>query len=215
MWGSSGGPYSNRILFLLNQLAKLVGKSNIGPYRDDGLAILDASGPDLERMRKKIIKLFQSHRLKTIPNTKLVQTNFLDVTLDLKSRKYWPYRKPNDQPLYIHHHSNQPPAIKKQLPSMLSNRLSQLSCNQEEFEKAAPDYQEVMLKSGFAGELEYVKTNGSAKRSRKRNIVWFNPPYSDHLKTNIGKEFLKLVAIHFPHHHRLHKICNKSNIKVS
>ena len=98
---------------------------------------------------------------------------------------------------------------------MLSNRFSQLSCNQEEFEKAAPDYQEAMLKSGFADELEYVKTNGFAKRSRKRNIVWFNPPYSDHVKTNIGKEFLKLVAIHFPHHHRLHKICNKNNIKVS
>ena len=98
---------------------------------------------------------------------------------------------------------------------MLSNRLSQLSCNQEEFEKAARDYQEAMLKSGFAGELEYVKTNGSAKRSRKRNIVWFNPPYSDHVKTNIGKEFLKLVALHFPHHHWLHKICNNNNIKVS
>ena len=71
------------------------------------------------------------------------------------------------------------------------------------------------IESGFAGELEYVKTNGSAKRSRKRNVVWFNPPYSDHVKTNIGKEFLKLVAIHFPYHHRLHKICNKNNIKVS
>ena len=110
-----------------------------------------------------------------ITNTNLVQTDFLDVTLNLKSRKYWPYRKPNDQPLYIHHQSNHPPAIKKQLLSMLSNRLSQLSCNQEEFEKAAPDYQEAMLKSGFAGELEYVKTNGSAKRLRKRNIMWFNP----------------------------------------
>ena len=99
---------------------------------------------------------------------------------------------------------------------MLSNRLfSQLSCDQEEFKKATPDYQEAMLKSGFAGELIYVKTNGSAKRSRKRNIVWLNPPYSDHVKTNIGKEILKLVAIHFPHHHRLYKTCNKTNIKVS
>ena len=39
-------------LFLLHQLAKLAGKSNIGLYRDDGLAILDSSGPDLERLRK-------------------------------------------------------------------------------------------------------------------------------------------------------------------
>ena len=60
-----------------------------------------------------------------------------------------------------------------------------------------------------------MKTNGFDKSSRKRNIVCFNPPYSGHVKTNIGKEFLKLVAFYFPHHHRLHKICNKNNIKVS
>ena len=30
-------------------------KSSIGLYRDDGLAILYASDPDLERLRKKII----------------------------------------------------------------------------------------------------------------------------------------------------------------
>ena len=150
-----------------------------------------------------------------ILSTSLIQTDFLDITLDLKSRKYWPYHKPNDQPLNIHHQSNHPPAIKKQLPSMLSKRLLQLSCNQEEFEKAVPDYQVAMLKSGFAGEFEYVKTNSFANRSRKRNIMWFDPPYSDHVKTNIGKEFLKLVTIYFPYHHQLHKIWNKNNIKVS
>ena len=45
--------------------------------------------------------------------------------------------------------------------------------------------------------------------------MWFNPPYSNHVKNNIGKEFPKLVTIHFLHHYRLHKICNKNNIKVS
>jgi len=88
-------------------------------------------------------------------------------------------------------------------------------CNEEEFTKAAPEYKEALLKSGYNGGLEYVKTRSSAKRSRKRNIVWFNPPYSDHVKTNIRRKFLRLVAIHFPPHHRLHKICNKNNIKVS
>ena len=29
------------------------------------------------------------------------QTDFLDVTFNLKSGKYWPYCKPNDQPLYL------------------------------------------------------------------------------------------------------------------
>ena len=50
-----------------------------------------------------------------------MQTNFLDVTFNLKSKKYWSFREPNDQPLYIYMQSNQPPVIKKQLLSMLSN----------------------------------------------------------------------------------------------
>ena len=96
MGSSDGAEICDMVgLFLLHQLAKLVGKSNIGLYRNNGLAILVASGPELERLKRKIIKLFQSHGLKIISSTNLVQTDFLDVTLDLKSRKYWPYRKPN------------------------------------------------------------------------------------------------------------------------
>ena len=33
---------------------------------------------------------------------------------------------------------------------------------------------------------------------RKRNIIWFNPPYSMNVQTNIGREFLNLVGKHFP-----------------
>ena len=80
----------------------------------------DASGPSSERIKKRIIKLFQHHGLKITAETNLVQTNFLDVTLDLRSGRYWPFRKPNDQPLYIHRLSNHPPVIKKQLPLMLA-----------------------------------------------------------------------------------------------
>ena len=104
-------------LFILHQLSQLVGVKNIGLYREDGLAILEnASGPTSERIKKKIIKLFHQHGLNVTAETNLVQTNFLDVTFNLKSGKYWPYRKPNDQPLYIHQHSNHPPAIKKTTP---------------------------------------------------------------------------------------------------
>ena len=143
-------------LFMLNLIAPLVGKNNVGLYRDDGLAILEnASGPESERIKKKIIKLFQQYGLNISADTNLVQTDFLDVTFNLKSGKYWPYRKPNDQPLYIHQQSNHPPTIKKQLPSMLAKRLSLLSCNCDEFSKAIPDYVEAMRRSGHSGELEY------------------------------------------------------------
>ena len=53
------------------------------------------------------------------------------------------------------------------------------------------------------------------KRKRKRNIIWFNPPYSKNVKTNIGKTFLQLLSKHFPKDHEMHKIFNKNTVKIS
>ena len=51
-------------LFLLDQLAEILGKENVGLYRDDGLAVIkNSSGPAIERIRKMITKLFQQHSL--------------------------------------------------------------------------------------------------------------------------------------------------------
>ena len=46
-------------------------------------------------------------------------------------------------------------------------------------------------------------------------MIWFNPPYSDSVKTNIGKEFFRLLSKHFPSHHNLRKICKKNSVKLS
>ena len=35
------------------------------------------------------------------------------------------------------------------------------------------------------------------KKKRKCNILWYNPPYSANVKTNIGKIFFKLLNRHF------------------
>ena len=50
---------------------------------------------------------------------------------------------------------------------------------------------------------------------KKRNIIWFNPPYSKNVKTNIGKTFLQLLSKHFPKDHQMHKIFNKNTVKDS
>ena len=207
-------------LFLLSGLASIIGKSNVGLYRDDGIAILENTpGPDTERIKKKIMKFFQQNGLKITIDANVIQANFLDVTFNLQSDKYWPYRKPNDHPLYIHSRSNHPPSIKKQLPSMLAERLSQLSCNQHMFNKATVDYQEAMRKSGYHNELKYQHSSSptipAKTKKRKRKILWFNAPFSEHVKTNIGRNFLNLLEKHFPSRHRLHKICNKNTVKTS
>ena len=57
--------------------------------------------------------------------------------------------------------------------------------------------------------------NSGRKNTRKREVIWFNPPYSMNVETNIGKTFLKLVKKHFPRNNSFHKIFNKNTIKIS
>ena len=127
---------------------------------------------------------------------------------------HWPFSKPNERPLHIHQLSNHPLVIKEQRPQMLAARLSQLSCDNKEFSKV-PDYMDALNQSGHTDKLEYADIFGSKKKKRKRNITWFNTPFNEHVKTNIGKEFFRLLTKHYPLHHRLHKFCNKFNVKVS
>ena len=110
--------------------------------------------------------------------------------------------------------SNHPPNIIKQLPGMINQRISGLSFNEAEFNKAIPPYKDALKKSGYNCEFKYNKA-AATRRQRKRNYVWFNPPYSMNVKTNVGKTFLNLLNLHFPPHHRMRKLLNKNTVKVS
>ena len=125
-------------------------------------------------------------------------TDFLDITLDLQTGKFYPFRKANNEPQYLNTQSNHPPSIIKQIPAMISARISENSCNKEEFDKAAPIYNKALAESGYSETITYVEAKPKKKRSRKRNIIWYNPPYSSNVKNNIGKEFFKLLDKHFP-----------------
>ena len=83
---------------------------NFGLYRDDGLGChsrIPAS--ELKKLHRDIRALFASHDLRITLEDPAKQVNFLDVTLDLASGTFWPYRKPNDTPLYVNTMSSHPP----------------------------------------------------------------------------------------------------------
>ena len=101
-------------LYLLHELNKSIKNQHFGLYRDDDLAIINSkSGPIIEKIKKNISTIFQNNGLKITTESNLLQTDFLDITLNLVTGKYWPYRKPGDIPLYINAKSNHPPNIKK------------------------------------------------------------------------------------------------------
>ena len=200
-------------LFLLHQLKQLIPQTDVGLYRDDGLAIVKASGPEIDRLRKKVICLFKSNSLNVTIETNVTKTNFLDVTLDLSTKSFKSYNKPSHIPRYININSCHPPTILKNLPSMIGKRLSIVSSSEEMFDSEKAVYSEALKSAGFKHDLKY---NCNARCSidtkskhRKRKILWFNPPF------NIAKQFLNLLDKHFPKSSPLHKIFNRNNVKVS
>ena len=203
-------------LYLLDKLSNLSGKENVWLYRDDSLAAINScSGLVLDRTRKNTITLFKKEGLNITIEVNLAETNFLNITFNLVTEKYLPYRKPNNDPLYINAKSNHPPTIMKGLPKMINQRLSDLSCNEDEWKKAKPLYENGLTKSGYKAEMKYETIENANNRKRHRKIIWFNPPFSQSMETNIGIIFLKLVRKHFPTQHKLHKIFNLNTLKLS
>ena len=72
--------------------------------------------------------------------------------------------------------------------------VSNSSSTKAEFDKVKKEYQNSLKNSGFVKKLQY-KPNvpNPNKHRRKRKIMWYNPPWSDNMKTNLGKKFLELV----------------------
>ena len=160
-------------LFILNHLGISFGKENIGLYRDDGLAIIKNKSA---RLADKTIKELHKFFLRLIAESNLHAVNFLDVIFDLSTGKYKPYRKPNDDPLYINKHSNHPHSILRQLPTSINKRISTLSSDKQTFEDAAPAYQNALGHSNFSHKLEYTPHETQRPRkNRQRNVIWFNP----------------------------------------
>ena len=98
----------------------------------------------------------------------------------------------------------------------IEKRLSEHSSNEKVFYEAAPVYEKALQDAGYDKKLTFNPTNvPKNQKNRKRNIIWFNPPYSKNVETKIGKTFLKLIDKHFPKKHKYHKIFNRNTIKVS
>ena len=90
--------------------------------------------------------------------------------------------------------------------------MSNISCDKECFNKAAPVYNNSLKNSGFNKNIKFTP-RPPKRRKRSRNILWFNPPFSSNVKTNIGKISLRLLDKDFPKHHKYYKLFN--NVKKS
>ena len=205
-------------IYILSRLSTIIDKNDSGLYRDDGLLVLrNVNGQQIDRVRKNTIQTFKNVAFLIDIETNLKIVDFLHITFELINSTFKPYKKPNDSLLYIKKSSNHPPQIIKQLPQIINDRLLKNSSNEEVFNKSKGKYENALKHSGYNHiSLKYQPLIASnLKHKRKRNTIWFNPPFSCNVSTNVAKKFLQLLDKHFPPSNSLHRIFNRNTVKVS
>ena len=206
------------IHIILPLLSNKLDKQSTGLYRDDGLVLWrNTSKQKADWTQKDIIEIFQNAGFKIEIKTNLHSDDFLDVTFNLLDGTYKPYKKTNDQLLYVNTSSNHPPQIIKQLPISISNRLSNNSSNKPAFDMSKSEYEKALRESGYKNvSLIYtVKKDIKQKRNRSHKIIWFNPSFNKNVSTNVAKRFINLIDQHLPKSNKLHALLNRYNVKVS
>ena len=84
------------------------------------------------------------------------------------------------------------------MPISIESRLPKISSNEKKFNESVSIYlkkfnESVSIclkardKSGYNHKLKFQKTspNDTQRRQRKRNVIWFNPPFSKSAVTKI------------------------------
>ena len=153
--------------YLLSLLTKKYGQ-NIGLYREDGLAAFSVKPREMEKIKKGICKVFRDNDLKITVEANTTKVNFLDVTLDLRSEKFYPYMKEGNIPLYVHKESNHPPSILKNIPKSINKRLPEISSDKESFDSAKGVCQEALNKSGYHYNLSFTPSQEPRPQNSRR-----------------------------------------------
>ena len=170
------------------------------------------------KARKAVISVFKKEGLRVTAECSDSRVDFLDMELDLQSGNTKPFIKPNSNTKYVSTKSSHPPAIIRGIPAIVEMRLSNLSSNEEQFQQDVQYYQDAMTSAGHEAQLAYKPPDdqpAKPKKNRNRKAIWFNPPWSSNVRTNIAGKFISLVRKHFPESSPLYSIFNVKKIKVS
>ena len=149
------------------------GHSNIGLYRDDGLATFNKSLREIENIKKHICKIFNDHGLRLTIEANKKCVNYLGITRDLRSGTYKPFNKPGNIPQYVNCRSNHLPSILRCILKAINKRQSNSSSHKQSFDSTIRPYQFALKERGYEYNLEFdsqpPKTKTLAKK--KHHLV--------------------------------------------
>ena len=153
------------------------------------------SAREIERIKKDLCFIFNTYGLKITSEAKK-KVNFLDVTLNLSTCKYQPYSKPNNIPFYVHSKSNHPLSILRNIPLSINKRLTEISSPKQ------------LVVTNISQSTSTHRTKSSLDPRIVDETLWYNPPFSKNVSTNIGQKFLRIIDDEFPANHCLRTIIN-------
>ena len=133
LWNAMTGQKFSKLVgsHLLNKSFNIVEKESVGLYRDDRLGVLwNLSGPQTKRKREAIVKVFKEFGLRLTIQASLLIVNFFDIQLNLGTSTDKPYRKPDNNPVYLDKISNFFKTVLEQLLKSVEKRISDISSNQ-------------------------------------------------------------------------------------
>ena len=81
-------------------------------------------------------------------------------------------------------------------------------------EEEQAGYKKALRNSEHKAALIFNQGQQSNKRKRKsRNLIFFNPTFNREVKTDIGRQFLRLIDKNFPSNDPISEIINRKTVK--
>ena len=68
---------------------------------------------------------------------------------------------------------------------MTNKGISNLSCEETEFNKAKITYKTALKNSGYQRTLKFEKPSQNIRQNRNKKVIWFNPPFSLNVKITV------------------------------
>ena len=134
--------------------------------------------PRIRKKKKKDIEIFKKYGLAITIKTNLFVVNFLDIQFNLLNGTFKPYRKPNNDPIYVHKDSNHLLQVLKELPKTIGKRISTISSSTEIFESSKIEYENALKISGYKDRLVYENSSvnendKNEKKKRRESAILF------------------------------------------
>ena len=104
--------------------------------------------------------VFKDCGLRITIQANLQKVNFLDIQLDLNTSTYQPYRKPDNNPVYLTKIPITSTKVLKELPKSIEKHVSGISLN-EMFSHNRQLYITMLHTSGFAEQLKYIASDNN------------------------------------------------------